>query len=244
MEENVLILGATSDMAVAIARQLAMQGYSITLAGRSIERLSALEGDLRVRYKVMVSSVHFDALDFRNHESFYSSLVEKPDIVICVFGLLGDQSAAQGNWQHAHLIIDSNYTGAASILNVVANDFERRKKGIIVGISSVAGERGRQSNYIYGSAKAGFTAYLSGLRNRLFRHGVHVLTVKPGFVKTKMIENISTPGLLTASSKQVAEGVARAIRKKKNTVYVLSIWGLIMLVITIIPESIFKRLKL
>ena len=244
MEENVLILGATSDMAVAIARQLAMQGYSITLAGRNMDRLSVLEGDLRVRYKAMVSSARFDALDFASHESFYNALAEKPDIVICVFGLLGDHTTAQENWEHAHQIIDSNFTGAASILNVVANDFERRKKGVIVGISSVAGERGRQSNYIYGSAKAGFTAYLSGLRNRLFHHGVHVVTVKPGFVKTKMIENISTPGSLTASPRKVAESVASAIRKKKNTVYVLSIWALIMLVIKMIPEGIFKRLKL
>src|SRR5687768_5992474 len=123
MEENVLILGATSDMAVAIARHLAMEGYSITLAARSTERLAALEGDLRVRYKAMVSSAHFDALDFASHEAFYQSLPEKPDIVICVFGLLGDQSDAQQNWAHCYEIINSNYTGAVSILNIVANDF-------------------------------------------------------------------------------------------------------------------------
>jgi len=126
----------------------------------------------------------------------------------------------------------------------VANDFERRKKGVIVGISSVAGERGRQSNYIYGSAKAGFTAYLAGLRNRLFHHGVHVVTVKPGFVKTRMIENLSTPGPLTASPKNVATSVLRAIKKKKDIIYVLSIWSVVMLMIRMIPESIFKRLKL
>lgn len=244
MEENVLILGATSDMAVAVARQLAMEGYSITLAGRSTERLSAIEGDLRVRHKVTVSSVYFDALDFKSHEQFYNDLPEKPDIVICVFGLLGDQVEAQRNWTHCQEIINSNYTGAVSVLNVIANDFERRKKGMIVGISSVAGERGRQSNYIYGSAKAGFTAYLSGLRNRLYRHGVHVLTVKPGFVKTKMIENLDTPGLLTASPKIVGERISRAIVKKKDTIYVLPVWSLIMLVIKIVPESIFKKLKL
>ena len=244
MEENVLILGATSDMAVAIARHLAMEGYSITLAARSTERLAALEGDLRVRHKAMVSSAHFDALDFVSHEAFYQSLPEKPDIVICVFGLLGDQSEAQQNWKHCHEIINSNYTGAVSILNIVANDFERRKKGTIVGISSVAGERGRQSNYIYGSAKAGFTAYLSGLRNRLYHHGAHVVTVKPGFVKTKMIENLSTPGPLTASPKKVAEKISEAIRRKKNTIYVLSVWRLIMYIIKSIPDSIFKRLKL
>lgn len=244
MEENVLILGATSDMAVAIARQLASEGYSITLAARNTDRLQALEADLRVRYKAMVSSARFDALDFGGHEAFYNALPEKPDIVICVFGLLGEQKAAQENWQHAHRIIDSNYTGAVSILNVVAHDFERRKKGIIVGISSVAGDRGRQSNYIYGSAKAGFTAYLSGLRNRLFHHGAHVITVKPGFVRTKMIENLSTPKPLTASPRKVAQKISKSIRAKSNIVYVLSVWSLIMFVIRMIPETVFKRLKL
>ncbi|MEX1239300.1 MAG: SDR family oxidoreductase [Cyclobacteriaceae bacterium] len=244
MEENVLILGATSDMAVAIARQLAIEGYSITLAGRSTERLSVIEGDLRVRHQAMVSSVYFDALDFESHEQFYTNLSERPDIVICVFGFLGDQIEAQNNWAHCQQIINSNYTGAVSALNVIANDFERRKKGMIVGISSVAGERGRQSNYIYGSAKAGFTAYLSGLRNRLYHHGVHVLTVKPGFVKTKMIEDLNTPALLTTSPKIVGKKISRAIVKRKDTIYVLPIWSLIMLVIKTIPESIFKKLRL
>lgn len=244
MEENVLILGATSDMAVAIARQLALEGYSITLAARNTERLQALEGDLRVRYKVTVSSARFDALDFASHESFYNALPERPDVVICVFGFLGDQPTAQQDWRHAQLIIDSNYTGAASILNVVANDFERRRKGVIIGISSVAGDRGRQSNYFYGSAKAGFTAYLSGLRNRLYHHGAHVITVKPGFVKTKMIEDLATPGPLTASPKAVAKKISSAIKRKSNVVYVLSVWSLIMFVIKAIPEAIFKRLKL
>lgn len=244
MEENVLILGATSDMAVAIARQLAIEGYSITLAGRGLERLTAMEGDLRVRSKAMVSSASFDALDFDSHQAFYDGLPEKPDIVICVFGMLGDQAEAQKSWKHAQDIINTNYTGAVSILNVVANDFERRKKGVIVGISSVAGERGRQSNFIYGSAKAAFTAYLSGLRNRLYHHGVHVVTVKPGFVRTKMIENIATPGLLTASPKKVAQRISKAIRSKSNTIYVLSVWRLVMLIIKLIPETIFKRLKM
>lgn len=244
MEENVLILGATSDMAVAIARQLALEGYSITLAARSTERLSALEGDLRVRHKITVSSSRFDALDFGSHESFYQSLAEKPDIVVCVFGFLGDQAEAQQNWSQCQDIIHTNYTGAVSILNVVANDFERRRKGVIVGVSSVAGERGRQSNYIYGSAKAGFTAYLSGLRNRLHRQGVHVVTVKPGFVKTKMIENLSTPAILTASPGAVAKKVSKAIRNKWDTVYILPAWRLIMFIIRCIPESIFKKLKL
>lgn len=244
MEENVLILGAASDMAVALARTLAREGYSITLAGRNMERLSAIQGDLHVRYKAMVNTVYFDALDFDSHEGFYHGLAEKPDIVICVFGLLGEQTEAQTNWKHCLDILHSNFTGAVSILNVVANDFERRKKGTIVGISSVAGERGRQSNYIYGSAKAGFTAYLSGLRNRLYRRGVHVLTVKPGFVKTRMIENIPTPEILTASPKKVAESVLNAINRKRNTIYVIPLWRVVMFIVRCIPEGLFKRMNL
>lgn len=244
MEQHVLILGATSDMGVAIARQLASEGYTITLAGRRLERLEALAGDLRVRYKAMVFTAHFDAVDFASHKSFYETLSEKPDIAICVFGLLGDQQVAQEDWAHCREIIDTNYTGAVSILNVVANNFERQGKGMIVGISSVAGERGRQSNYVYGSAKAGFTAYLSGLRNRLYPHGVHVMTVKPGFVKTRMIEGMTTPAMLTASPKKVSEIISRAIRKKRNVVYVLPIWALIMMVVRSIPESIFRKLRM
>ncbi len=244
MEENVLILGAASDMAVAIARKFASEGYTVTLAARNTDRLEAIEADLRVRYKVQIDSVKFDALDFQNHQQFYNSLAEKPDVVICVFGLLGDQIAAQRDWNTCQEILSSNYIGAVSILNVVANDFEKRKKGTIVGISSVAGDRGRQSNYFYGSAKAGFTAYLSGLRNRLFKHGVHVLTVKPGFVKTKMLENMKTPGPITASPKKVAEHIFKAVRAKRNSMYVLPVWALIMLIIKTIPEGVFKRLKL
>ncbi len=241
---NVLILGGTSDIAVALAGKYAAGNFSLTLAGRDEQRLSVIARDLEIRYQVPVNFVFFDALDFKNHELFYNGLPARPDIVICVFGLLGDQIVAQNDWGQCAAIIDSNYTGAVSILNVVANDFERRKDGVIIGISSVAGDRGRQSNYIYGSAKAGFTAYLSGLRNRLCKSDVHVLTVKPGFMKTRMIEGLKTPAPLTALPDTVATQIFKAGRKKKNIVYVLPIWWLIMLIIRMIPESIFKKLKL
>lgn len=244
MEENVLILGATSDMAVAIARKFASEGYSITLAARNAERLADMEADLKVRYNAWVSCVHFDAVDFDSHELFYQSLTDKPDIVVCVVGLLGDQVQARADWTEAQSVLFANYVGVVSILNVIANDFEKRRRGIIVGISSVAGERGRQSNYVYGSAKAGLTTYLAGLRNRLFHSGVHVLTVKPGFVKTRMIENINTPGPLTASVKQVADKVYSAVRAKRNVIYVLPVWAWVMWIIRNIPETLFKRLRM
>ena len=138
----------------------------------------------------------------------------------------------------------SNYEGPAAILSVFADLFEARGSGTIVGISSVAGDRGRATNYIYGSAKAGFTAFLSGLRNRLARKGVHVLTVLPGFVATRMTEQLDLPKALTAEPKEVALAIERAVKGKRNTIYVRPVWALIMLIIRSIPEAIFKRLRL
>lgn len=241
---TVLILGAASDMAVALARRFAREGYDIQLAARSVERLASLQSDLQVRGNIKCSIHEFDALDFRSHGPFFENLPVKPDITISVFGLLGENETAERDWNHAEKIIHSNYTGAVSILNVVANHYEQQKSGVIVGISSVAGERGRQSNYMYGSAKAGFTAYLSGLRNRLFRSGVHVLSVQPGFVNTRMTSELKLPPLLTAQPEEVADAVYKAVKGKKNTVYVKWFWRYIMLIIRNIPEFIFKKLKL
>jgi decaprenylphospho-beta-D-erythro-pentofuranosid-2-ulose 2-reductase len=244
MSKHLLILGATSDMALALARKFGTQGYSLTLAARNVERLHATQSDIQIRQNVAVDIVHFDALDLNSHEQFYNNLKTRPDVVISVFGLLGDQVKAQTDWNACQEILFSNYVGAVSILNIVANDMEKRKSGVIVGISSVAGERGRQSNYFYGSAKAGFTAYLSGLRNRLSRSNVHVVTVKPGFVKTRMIENMKTPAPLTAEPRAVADDIYRAVTKKKDIIYTKSVWRPIMYIIKSIPESIFKKLKL
>lgn len=242
--KHVLILGATSDMALALARKFAAQGYSLTLAARSLDKLKAMQSDLQIRHRIEVTIAHFDAVDIQSHNQFYASLPKKPDVVLCVFGLLGDQAKAEHDWTACQEILVSNYIGAVSILNVVANDMETRKSGTIVGISSVAGERGRQSNYFYGSAKAGFTAYLSGLRNRLCKSNVHVLTVKPGFVKTRMLENMKTPDVLTADPKDVANEVFEAIKDKKNTIYTKGLWRPVMYMIKSIPEPIFKKLKL
>jgi short-subunit dehydrogenase len=242
--KNVLILGATSDMAQAMARKFAAEGWSLSLAALETDLLEPIAGDLRVRYRVAVDAYSFDATDFDGHRAFYESLARKPDTVICVFGYMGDQQEARTNRDEVRRTIDVNFAGAVSILNVVAEDFEKRGAGTIVGISSVAGDRGRQSNYIYGSAKAGFTVYLSGLRNRLAASGVHVMTVKPGFCRTKMTENMDLPEALTATPGQVAEAVFNGLEKKRNTVYVLWMWRWIMLVIRHIPEAVFKKMKL
>ena len=239
-----LIIGATSDIAVALARHLSLYGYNLQLASRDTKALKSLACDIEIRRGMSITTHEFDALDFKSHYSFYENLIVKPDLVILVFGYLGNHTIAIEDWNESERILNTNFIGAVSILNVIANDFEKRRTGIIVGITSVAGERGRMSNYIYGSAKAGLTAYLSGLRNRLFHSGVHVLTVKPGFVTTKMTEGLPLPVPVTTDPEQVAKKIYAAIRIRKNVIYILPIWLLIMLVIRNIPESIFKKLKL
>ncbi len=240
--KKVLILGATSDIAQAIARKYAAEGWDLVLAARNLELLEPIAGDLRVRSEADIQTVGFDAADFSSHRGFYESLETKPDLVICVFGYMADQRLVRTDFDEVQKTIAVNYTGAVSILNVVAEDFEQRGRGSIVGISSVAGDRGRQSNYIYGSAKAGFTAYLAGLRNRLAKAGVHVMTVKPGFVRTKMTESLELPASLTAEPEQVATAVYQGVEKKHNTVYTLWMWRWIMLIIKLIPEPIFKKM--
>lgn len=241
---SVLILGASSDIAIATARMFAKDNYDIILAGRDIQSLNAFRGDLEIRYKVKAEAVAFDALDFISHRFFFENLAVKPSVTICIFGYLGNQSKAEMDWAEAERIINTNYTGAASVLNIIAQYYQQQKSGAIAGVSSVAGERGRQSNYFYGSAKAGFTAYLAGLRNRMYKYNVHVATINPGFVDTKMTADLKLPPLLTASPEQVAAAIKKAIIKKRNTTYVKWFWRWIMLLIKMIPEPLFKKMKM
>ena len=241
---SILILGASSDIARAIAKKFASEGWDLLLAGRDPELLSRDAADLKLRYAVDAKSLKFDALDFDSHVAFWSGIDPEPSAVSCVFGYLGDQKVSERNWDETRKAIDTNYTGAVSILNIIANDYESRKEGLIIGVSSVAGDRGRMSNYIYGSAKAGFTAYLSGLRGRLSKSGVKVLTVKPGFVATRMTENLNLPPALTATPEKVAADIYRAYENGKPVIYTKWFWKWIMLVIVHIPERIFQKLKL
>jgi len=244
MTKTVLILGATSDMGFAIAKKFAANGFAIQLAARKPAQLAAYKSDIEVRFNVACSVHQFDVLDFASHANFYNSLEQKPDVTICVIGYMKDNEKVIEDWSETLTTINTNFTGAVSILNIIAADYANKGAGTIVGISSVAGNRGRGSNYIYGSAKAGFTAYLSGLRNKYFKNGVHVLTVLPGFVNTKMTENLNLPKPLTAQPDEVGTAVYNAVEKKKNTVYVKWFWQWIMLIITSVPEGIFKKMKL
>ena len=241
---NVLILGATSDIGLAIARKFASEKYGIQLASRNIEQLETFKKDISIRYGVSCSVHAFDADKFETHAAFYRSLEVKPDVTVYVIGYMNDNERVIRDWNESLKTINANYTGAVSILNIIADDYAQEQKGTIVGISSVAGNRGRQSNYMYGSAKAAFTAYLSGLRNKMYHYNVHVLTVLPGFVYTKMTEHLQLPKLLTAEPADVANAVYNGVKKHQNVIYVKWFWKWIMLIITSVPESMFKKKKL
>ncbi|MFW6227558.1 MAG: SDR family oxidoreductase [Bacteroidota bacterium] len=243
-KEWVLFLGAGSDIAIATARRFAEEGYNIYLASRNIEELNKEADHLKIRYQVEAKVLYFDALEYDSHTDFYYDMKIKPTGVVLCFGFLGDQKKSQEEFSLAKKIIDTNYTGAISIFEIIARDFENRHKGFMVGISSVAGDRGRQSNYIYGSAKAGFSTYLSGLGHRLNKSDVLVLTVKPGFVATKMTADLNLPEKLTAKPEEVAERIFKGVQKKKDIVYVKPVWRLIMLIIVHLPQFIFKRTRL
>jgi decaprenylphospho-beta-D-erythro-pentofuranosid-2-ulose 2-reductase len=240
----VLILGAGSDIGMAVAHKFAGLGHPIQLAARKVDQLERAKTDIEVRHRVTVSLHAFDALAFETHSAFVDGLPELPQIAVCVVGYMGEQSNNERDLAAASLVMRSNFEGPASILAELANRFAARGSGTLVGVSSVAGERGRATNYVYGASKAGFTAFLSGLRNRLAKKGVHVLTVLPGFVATQMTEGMDLPAKLTAQPVEVANKIASAVTSGRNVIYVRHIWWLIMMIIRNIPEKIFKGMKI
>lgn len=241
---SLLLLGATSEMALAISQRFAAGGYDIQLAARDSDRLADNKSDIEIRHQVAVSIYEFDVLNASLFDTFIDGLDRLPDVVVCAVGFMGDQQENEQSLERSSMVMRSNFEGPALILGLLANRFVDRGHGTIVGISSVAGDRGRASNYVYGSAKAGFTAYLSGLRNRLTSSGVHVLTVQPGFVRTRMLDGMTTPNALTAEPEEVGEAVFKAVRRGSDVIYVRPIWRLVMLVITSIPERVFKKLSI
>lgn len=244
MSGPVLILGATSGIAQAVARSFAEAGHPIQLAARNVTRLEDDAADLRTRFGAQVTLHEFDALTLDEHDTFVKGLPELPDVAVCAVGAMGTQEGSEADPLAAAHVMRSNFEGPASIMAHLGNAMEARGSGTLVGISSVAGDRGRASNYIYGSAKAGFTAFLSGLRNRLAKKGVHVVTVLPGFVKTAMLDGMDTPGPLTAEPKEVGDAILKAVRKQTNILYTRPIWRIVMAVIRNIPEPVFKKTSL
>lgn len=242
--EAVLVLGARSDIGMAIAHRFAASGHDVQLAARNAESLERDKADIEVRHSVRVTLHEFDALDLETHAVFVDSLDILPSVAVCAVGHMGEQAENERDPHAAARVMRSNFEGPASILAELANRFEARGTGSLVGIGSVAGERGRATNYVYGSAKAGFTAFLSGLRNRLAAKKVHVVTVLPGFVATKMTEGMDLPAKLTAEPVEVANAVFDAVQKGRNVIYVRRVWRIIMLIIRNIPERMFKKMKI
>ena len=241
---SVLVLGAASDIGRAIAHAYAKAGRPVILAARNATRLDPDLKDFAVRYGVAARTVEFDVLDIAGHGAFLEKLGELPGTVVCVVGFMGEQARSEQDPAAAELVIRSNYVGPAAIMAEAANRMVARGSGTLIGISSVAGDRGRASNYVYGSAKAGFTAYLSGLRNRLAKTGVAVITVKPGFVATQMTAGMKLTKPLLAQPAEVADAVVAAEAKRRDVIYVRPVWRLVMLIIRGLPEAIFKRSKL
>jgi decaprenylphospho-beta-D-erythro-pentofuranosid-2-ulose 2-reductase len=241
-----LIVGATSAIAAATARILAARGDALFLVGRKAEVLETIAKDLRVRGAKEVGVYAMDANDLGAHEPMLEraeSTLSGLDTVIVAYGTLSDQKACEGSAALTVQELGNNAISVAALLTHVATRLEGRRGGAIAVISSVAGDRGRQSNYVYGSAKALVTAFLSGLRQRLWKSGVAVITIKPGFVDTPMTAAFRK-GALWAKPQQVAAGIVRAIDRSTPVAYLPAFWRPIMFVIRAIPESVFRRLRL
>ncbi|MBU2741634.1 SDR family oxidoreductase [Acidithiobacillus albertensis] len=242
---HILIIGATSAIAEATARIFAQDGDRLYLVARNAERLSVVASDLKVRGATQVETMTLDANETSQHAQLIAqaeAAMEGLDVVLIAHGTLSDQMACQASYEDTLKELQTNCLSVISLLTHVANRFEEQKKGTIVVISSVAGDRGRQSNYIYGTAKAAVSTFMQGLRNRLYRSGVKVITIKPGFVDTPMTADFKK-GKLWASPSQIGAGIYQAIQKKRDIVYLPWFWRFIMLIISTIPEKIAQKLN-
>ncbi len=240
-----IVLGSNSDISFAFIEKVLKQGQRFPmmyLFTSNVEKTLKLANHIEAKFEQKCEIIEFDLTKHNNYK-----MIEhvNSDLLFCASGFLG-KNTADGLYDdlNTEKIIDVNYSKLVILINFFAKKMEQQNKGTIIALSSVAGERGRQSNFIYGSAKAAFTAYLSGLRNYLFHKNVHVITVIPGFMDTEMTADIATPKPLTAQPEQAANIIYKAYKKKKNVVYVTFIWCGIMAVIRNIPEFIFKKLKM
>ncbi|MBV8683180.1 MAG: SDR family oxidoreductase [Caulobacteraceae bacterium] len=242
---SVLIIGGASDIGRATALIYAGHGWKVTLAGRNLAECGRIADDIAVRSGQRPDVVELDVLRTDRFTAFVEAFPEAPDTIVCAAGLLGDQARDQCDPNRAAVTLRSNFEGPALLLGAFASAMAARGHGVIVGISSVAGERGRASNYVYGAAKAGFSAFLSGLRHSLVRQGVCVITVKPGFVRTKMTAQMTLPRGLTAEPAEVARAIFKADQAKRpGSLYVRPVWRPIMTIIRMLPEPVFLRMRL
>lgn len=244
-QKKILVLGATSAIAMATMRLYATQGAKFYLVARNEEKLILVAADLQVRGAAEVHSCVLDLDDTAHHVAMLQDAHEKLqgiEVALIAHGVLGDQAAAQRDYAVAEEMIRTNLLSAISLITWLANYFEARKSGTIAAISSVAGDRGRKMNYVYGMTKAGLSTFLQGVRNRLDREGVNVITIKPGFVMTPMTAHLDG-GTLFATPEKIASGIVHAIEHRKDVVYLPGFWRVIMAGVRSVPESLFKRLN-
>jgi decaprenylphospho-beta-D-erythro-pentofuranosid-2-ulose 2-reductase len=243
---SVLIIGATSAIAEATARRYAVAGHHLVLCARNEEKLKRMASDLEIRGARSVTTHTLDAAELESHGPLIDTVFEQQssvDVVLLAHGTLPDQQLCQQDFNVAHQELQTNAIGTLSLLTHLANKMEQQQYGTIAVITSVAGDRGRQSNYLYGAAKGMVSVFLQGLRNRLYKSGVHVVDIKPGFVDTPMTASFKK-GLLWAQPDAIAKGIIKAINKKKSVAYLPGFWRLIMLIIQYLPPFIFNRLSL
>ncbi|OBY92661.1 short-chain dehydrogenase [Pseudomonas sp. AU11447] len=245
--KNILIIGANSAIAVACARQWALEPACFFLVARNVEKLDQVAADLRARGASQVQTCALDLNDLPAHEGMLAEAfanLGRVDVCLIAHGTLPDQAACQRDVEVALREFSSNGLSVIALLTRLANRMEEQHTGTLAVISSVAGDRGRPSNYLYGTAKAAVSTFCEGLRARMFKVGVHVLTIKPGFVDTPMTQGLPLPKALVATPEQVGGDIVRAIGKKKDCIYTPTFWIGIMFIIKNIPNAIFKRLSL
>ncbi len=242
-QSTTALLGANSALGTAIARRLAAQGESLILLARDESKLSQMAADLRARgAEVVTHTADFDELD--KHDDIVKK-VETADNIYTLYGTLPDQTLCEQGWDATMAALHTNLISTVSLLGRLANVFEERGHGTLVVVSSVAGDRGRKSNYVYGTAKGALSIFCAGLRNRLASSGAHVLTVKPGFIDTPMTAHIEKkPAVLWVDADRVAGDIVKACASGKNELYTPWFWRFILLIIRHVPEPIFKRLSL
>jgi len=243
-EKWALVLGANSDIAKSCAKNFASNKFNICLASRDIDNCIATASDIEIRYEVKVSVVKFDATDLSSHTEFFDSLDFFPDVTLVSFGVLYNQIDLEKNFQLRKEMVDVNLLGVINSVENLLPMLLKRNKGSLVLMGSAAGDRGKRSNYIYGSTKAAIETYYEGVDHRLHNTGVRIILIKPGFVETKMTLGMDLPLVITASPHEVAKKVYNAVQKEKKVVYVRSIWRLIMLLIRLTPRFIFNKTSL
>ena len=245
--KRILVIGATSAIATACCRLWAEQGHEFFLVARDAEKLQQTAQDLEARGAKSVNSFTMDVLDTPQHALMLQQCISthrQIDIALVAHGTLPDQAACEQDAELALQEFSINGSSVISLLSLLAEQFTLQRCGSLAVISSVAGDRGRPSNYLYGSAKAAVSAFCEGLHARLFKIGVHVITIKPGFVATPMTQGLTLPKVLVVPPEYVAKQIVSAINNKKAVLYTPRFWALIMLIIRSIPNFIFKRLNL